>query len=119
MDMGTIDFSHEAMNESARGSILKVAQFPTASYSGELTAFVNGAPTKVEGVLTMHGVSLPVDLDINRFLCQPHYRYERESCGADASTTIDRSDFGIDFGAGRHLPEVKLLISVEAHGPES
>jgi len=120
MDMASIDFSHEGMNKSARENILNVAEFPTATYSGALVDFVDGQPTKVDGQLTMHGVTQDVDLDINKFQCQKHYSYDRESCGADASAMINRADFGIDFGADRgHLPQVKLLISVEAHGPEA
>lgn len=119
MDMASIDFSHEGMNKSARENILNVAEFPTATYSGELVDFVDGAPTKVQGSLTMHGVSKEVNLDINKFQCQKHYRYERESCGADASAMIDRADFGIDYGTARgHLTGIKLLISIEANGPE-
>lgn len=119
MDMGSIEFGHQGMNESAINN-MNVAEYPAATYTGNLTNFVNGAPTKVEGFLTMHGVSLPVDLDIDKFQCQPHYRYESESCGADASAMIDRSDFGMSFGMDRgHLPQIKLLISIEAHGPES
>jgi polyisoprenoid-binding protein YceI len=120
MDMASIDFSHEAMNKTARENILNVAEFPMATYSGTLTDFIDGQPTKVDGALTMHGVTQDVDLDINKFQCQKHYRYDRESCGADASAMIDRADFGVDFGADRgHLTEIKLLISVEANGPEA
>lgn len=116
MDMASIDFSHEAMNTTARERILNVAEFPTATYSGALVDFKDGEPTGVKGVLTMHGVSQEVYLDINKFVCKPHYRYEGESCGADASAMIDRADFGINFGADRgHLSEIKLLISIEAH----
>lgn len=120
MDMTTIDFSHEGMNKSARENILNVAEFPTATYTGTLIDFVDGKPTKVDGQLTMHGVTQDVDLDVNKFQCQKHYRYDRESCGADASAMIDRADFGIDFGKDRgHLSEIKLLISIEANGPEA
>jgi len=119
MDMSTIDFSHEGMNKSATENILNLADFPMATYSGTLTNFVDGKPTKVDGALTLNGVTLDVDLDINKFQCQKHYRYDRESCGADASADINRADFGVDYGGARgHQMEVKLLISIEAHGPE-
>lgn len=120
MDMASIDFSHEGMNKSATENILNVAEFPTATYSGTLIEFVDGQPTKVDGTLSMNGVTKDVDLDINKFQCQKHYRYDRETCGADASAMIDRADFGADYGAARgHLTEIKLLISVEANGPEA
>ncbi len=120
MDMDTIDFSHEPMNKSAKGeNILDVAKFPIATYSGTLVDFVDGKPTKVDGQLTMHGVTQDVDLDVNKFKCQKNFRFERETCGADASAMIDRTDFGIVFGEERgHFTEMKLLISIEANGPE-
>ena len=44
-----------------------------------------------------------------------HPMTKKEVCGADASATINRSDFGITYGANFGFkPEVKLLIQVEA-----
>ncbi len=119
MEMGSIDFGHEGMNAEAIGHILDVENIPTATYEGRLVNFENGSPTAVEGMLTLHGVSLPVNLNINRFKCQPHYRTGAETCGADASATIDRSDFGLDADLDRgFFPEVRLMISVEARAPQ-
>jgi polyisoprenoid-binding protein YceI len=39
---------------------------------------------------------------------------KREVCGADASATFQRSDYGVTFGLPRFSPEVKLAIQVEA-----
>ncbi len=119
MDMASIDFGHAGMNEHGMASdILDVAQFPTATYVGELAKFVDGSPTAVEGELTLHGVTLPVDLTINRFRCQPHFRHGREVCGADAETVIDRGAFGVTYDLDHgFFPEVKLLISIEAQIP--
>src|SRR5690606_31673169 len=67
MDMKTIDFGHEKMNEHARSpDIFDVEKFPTATYTGKLVNFKNGAPTEVEGSLTLHGVTKPVKLKINQ-----------------------------------------------------
>lgn len=115
MDMASIDFGHDGMNERAVVDILHVDRFPTATYSGTLTDFRDGEPTAVTGNLTLHGVTRPVDLEISRFQCQPHFRTQREVCGADASTTIDRGEYGVDYDLENgFFPEVKLLISVEA-----
>jgi polyisoprenoid-binding protein YceI len=35
-------------------------------------------------------------------------------CGADASGTFKRTDFGIGYGTPRFSPDVKLAIQVEA-----
>ncbi len=114
-DMATVDFGLERMNQEAYNEILHVEEFPTATYTGTLTNFVDGAPTAVEGTLTMHGVSRPVNLEVTSFRCQPHWRTQIEVCGAGATTTFDRSEFGLvrDLNLGFY-PEVKLLISIEA-----
>lgn len=114
-DMSTVDFGLDRMNEEAYNEILHIEEFPTATYTGTLTDFVDGAPTSVEGTLTMHGVSRPVNLEVTSFRCQPHWRTQIEVCGAGATATFDRSEFGLirDLNLGFY-PEVKLLISIEA-----
>jgi polyisoprenoid-binding protein YceI len=115
MDMKTIDFGHQGLNDHAQTpDIFDTAQFPTATYQGRLVDFRNGAPTAVEGNLTMHGVTKPVRLTLNSFKCAPS-RSGREVCGADALATIDRSEWGVDFGKNFGFDmKVTLRISVEA-----
>ena len=118
MDMASIDFGHDGMNERTLADIVHVDQFPTATYTGTLVDFQDGAPTAVEGSLTLHGVTQPVNLQVNRFQCQPHFRHMREVCGADASATINRAEFGVDYDLENgFFPEVHLLITVEAQIP--
>ncbi len=120
MDMDTINFGMDAMTEHAKADdILDVAQFPTASYAGTLMNFTkDGEPTTVEGELTLHGVTQPVDLQINRFRCHTN-NSGTDVCGADLSTTFSRDDFGVTFGlANGFLMYVNLQIQVEAHRVE-
>lgn len=120
MDMNSIDFGHERMTFSAKDHIVNTADYPTASYTGELVDFVDGAPTMVKGSLTLHGVTNDLDLKLNSFLCKPHNRHGREVCGADASASFDRSDYNIVYALdGGFLPFINLQISVEAGIPES
>ncbi len=114
-DMATVDFGLDRMNQEAYDVILHVEEFPTATYTGTLTDFVDGAPTAVEGMLTMHGVTRPVNLEVTSFKCQPHFRTQVEICGAGATAEFDRSEFGLDRDLNLGFyPEVKLLISIEA-----
>lgn len=120
MDMATIDFGHEGLNKNALENILEVAKFPTATYVGTLANFVDGKPTAVEGILTIHGISKPLTLSINKFQCQPHVRIPAEVCGSDSSATFNRADYGLDVDLELgFFPEVRLLISSEARGPRS
>ncbi|MGE4659041.1 MAG: YceI family protein [Gammaproteobacteria bacterium] len=115
MQMASIDFGHNGMNERATAEIFHVEQFPTANYVGRLVNFEGGAPTAAEGTLTLHGVSRPVDLVINSFRCQLHFMSGKEVCGADVAATINRGDFGVDYDLAQgFFPEVKLMITVEA-----
>src|SRR6476469_6050233 len=65
MDLSSIDFGLASLNTWAKGGdLFDVAKFPSATYTGTLTDFVDGRPTRVAGTLTLHGVSKPVDLAI-------------------------------------------------------
>ena len=116
MDMKSIDFGHDKMNEHTRSAdMLDVAKFATATYTGKFTGFAGENPSEVQGTLTLHGVSKPVTLRINSFLCKPNPMSKKETCGADASATINREDFGVSYGKAYGFKmDVKLLISVEA-----
>lgn len=118
VDTASIDFGHDRMNEHAKGNsegMFDVAQFPTATYKGTFAKFVGESPTEVDGQLTLHGVTKPVKLTINSFQCRVNPNNKRETCGADASATFNRADFGINFGqAGGVKQDVKLAIQVEA-----
>jgi polyisoprenoid-binding protein YceI len=115
VDMKSIDFGHQGLNDHAQTpDIFDAAQYPTATFSGKLGGFRNGAPTTVEGNLTMHGVTKPVTLTVNSFKCGPH-RSGKEVCGADAQATINREDWGVNFGKNFGFDmKVVLRISVEA-----
>jgi polyisoprenoid-binding protein YceI len=115
IDAASIDLAHDKLNEHVTGpEILDVAKFPTATYKGTLGGFSNGAPTTVTGNLTLHGVTKPVALKINSFKCIQHPMLKKEVCGADASGTFNRADFGVNFGQQYGFKQdVVLHIQVE------
>ncbi|HKU91164.1 MAG TPA: YceI family protein [Steroidobacteraceae bacterium] len=102
------------------GEFLDVEKFPTAQYKGRLAKFANGAPTEVQGDLTLHGVTKPVVLTIKSFKCKAHpMKQGQELCGADAHGTINREDFGITWGKNFGFDmKVNLAIQVEATSPK-
>ena len=115
IDAASIDFGHAKMNEHAKSAeIFDVATYPTAQYKGNIK-FNGDKPATVEGELTLHGVTKPVTLTLNKFNCIQHPMLKREVCGGDASATFNRADFGIDYGAKYGFSmETKLAIQVEA-----
>lgn len=115
IDTATIDFAHDKLNEHVSGpEMLNVAQFPTAEYKGTLGGFTNGTPTTVSGNLTLHGVTKPVTLKINSFKCMQNPMSKKDVCGADASGTFNRADFGVNYGQQYGFnQDVNLHIQVE------
>jgi polyisoprenoid-binding protein YceI len=115
VDMSSVDFGMPKLNEHAKSAeIFDVAKYPTATFSGKFTKFNGASPTEAEGTFTMHGVSKPLTLTINSFLCKPNPMSKKEVCGADAAATFNRSDFGVNFGDKYGFKqEVKLQIQVE------
>jgi polyisoprenoid-binding protein YceI len=115
VDVGSIDFGNAKLNEHAKSpEIFDAAKFPTATYSGKFTKFEGDKPTEAEGTFTLHGVSKPLKLKINSFKCFDNPMSKKKVCGADASATFDRSDYGVNYGqAYGFKQEVKLQIQVE------
>jgi polyisoprenoid-binding protein YceI len=116
IDANSLDFGHDKLSAHAKNAdMFDVEKFPTATYKSTAVRFKGNDPVAVEGELTLHGVTKPVSLAINKFKCIMHPMLKKEVCGADASGTFNRSDFGIDYGVKMGFsPQVKLLISVEA-----
>jgi polyisoprenoid-binding protein YceI len=113
--MYSIDFGMEKMDEHAKSpEIFDVAKYPTATYTGKFTKFNGATPIEAQGTLTMHGVTRPLTLTINSFMCKPNPMTKKEVCGADASASFNRSDFGVSYGDAHGFKMgVKLQIQVE------
>lgn len=116
-EASSIDFGNDKLNAHALSpDFFDVEKFPQIIYRGKLVDFKDGAPTKVDGQLTIRGVTKPVTLTIDEFTCKQHPMKKKEVCGADASAMIDRSEFGVNWGQDMGFrQEVKLEIQVEAY----
>lgn len=116
IDTASLDFGHEKLNGHAKNAdMFDVEKYPTATYTGKLVNFKDGAPTAVDGTLELRGVKKPVKLTINKFLCKQHPMAKKEVCGADASGSFNRDDFGIGYGKQMGFDmTVKLAIQIEA-----
>ena len=115
IDTATIDFAHDKLNEHATSpEMLDAAKYPSAEYKGKFVDFANGAPRTISGALTLHGVTKPVTLTINSFKCFEHPMLKKQVCGADASGTFNRADFGVNYGQQYGFKQdVLLRIQVE------
>jgi polyisoprenoid-binding protein YceI len=116
VDLSSVDFGHAKLNAFMVGpEFFDVANSPEARYHGTFAGFVNGAPTRVEGALTLHNVTKPLTLKVKSFKCIPDPMLKRERCGADAFATFQRDQFGLDAGKSYGFSmAVALQIQVEA-----
>lgn len=114
----TIDTGHDALEKVLRGDgFFDVERFPELRFRSTRFEFDGDRVRAVVGELTLLGQTRPLRLELDFFHCGHHLLLQREVCGANATGTLRRSDFGMDkfvrLGVG---DEVKLSIQVEAHG---
>lgn len=91
-----------------------VEQFPTATFVSDKVEVNNNAITKVQGKLTLHGVTKEVTLDVKQNQQGKNPINDKETIGFSATTQLKRSDFGIKTLLPGVSDEVNLTIEVEA-----
>lgn len=91
-----------------------VGKYPVITFRSADFEFEGDSPRGLKGELTMLGVTRPVTLAISSFGCKVHPMNKRYVCGADASASIKRSEFGMGYAIPAVSDEVRLLIQVEA-----
>lgn len=96
------------------GDFLNAAEFPEITYKSTGVTFTGASTAKVDGNLTIMGVSKPVTLDVTRINCGTHPFSKKEVCGFDASTSIKRSDFGVKYGLPGVGDDMQITLEVEA-----
>jgi polyisoprenoid-binding protein YceI len=92
-----------------------VKKFPTARFVSKKVTAAGKNKAKVEGDLTLHGVTKSVVLDVKINKKGTSIVTQKETVGFSATSQIKRSEFGIDYGAPGVSDEVKLVIEVEAN----
>ena len=89
-------------------------QYPTMTFVASRLKFDGDVLVSADGQLTLLGRTLPVSLRITQFACAEHPIHKRPACGADAETTIRRSDWGMTTYVPTIGDEVTIRIGVEA-----
>ena len=118
IDTTSVNTGYPLFNQHIQGEdFFDTAKYPTITYKSTKVNFDGDKPTTIEGNLTVKGITKPVTLTVTSFHCMPHPMLKKDACGANATTTIKRSE----FNAGKYAPyvgdDVKLTIAVEAYKP--
>lgn len=91
-----------------------VAAYPTLTYKGDKLVFEGDKLTRVEGKLTLLGVTRPVTLTVTRFNGGKNPMSGKEEYGANAVARIKRSDFGMTTYLPAISDDVDLKLVIEA-----
>ncbi len=93
---------------------LDVAKYPTAKFVSD-KVIAHGNTAKVQGMLTLHGVTKPVTLNVKLNKSGVSPVTDKMTVGFTASTVIKRSEFGITSYLPGVSDEVKIDIEAEAY----
>lgn len=94
-----------------------VEDFPEAKFVSTNVDVTGEKTAKVTGDLTLHGVTKPVVLDVTLNQIAENM-FGLKTAGFKATTTIVRSEFGIDTYAPALGDEVQIYIQAEANVPK-
>ena len=95
--------------------IFDAAKFPTAKFVGDKFIFEGDKLVAVSGDLTLKGKPQPAPFKANQFACYQSPMLKREVCGGDFEATIDRTQFGVDYGVQYGFPKnVRIVAQIEA-----
>lgn len=115
-DANSVNTGTPAFDKHLQGAdLFNVEQFPTMKFVSDKFTFDGDKVTQVAGQLTLLGKTGPVTFKANQFNCYQSPMLKREVCGGDFETTIDRTQWGMDYGVSFGMPKtVRLIVQAEA-----
>jgi polyisoprenoid-binding protein YceI len=117
IDPYSVDTGVKKLNGILVGELFfDTAKFRTARFVGRAVRFEEDVPVQFEGELTVKGITRPVRLSSEHFVCKDVaiLTLKRYVCGGDLTTTLKRSEFGLGKYADMVSDDVRITISVEA-----
>jgi polyisoprenoid-binding protein YceI len=93
---------------------LDAERYAQITFVSDKLSFIKDRLVAVDGILTLHGISKPVHLTVDHFYCGMNPIVMKNTCGANATTTIKRSDFGVDKYVPIIADEANIAIQLEA-----
>jgi polyisoprenoid-binding protein YceI len=115
IDTKSVSTGSTTFNEHIQGEdFLDTAKYPTATFKSTKVTFEGDKPAKIEGNLTLKGITKPVTLTITAFHAMPHPMMKKDAIGANATTKVKRTDFNMGKNAPYVGDEVTIDIALEA-----
>ena len=92
-----------------------VAEFPRMTFKSTGVKFAGDNPSEIAGQLTLLGVTKPLTLKVERWVCKDNPMNKKPMCGGNASGTVKRTDFGMKYGVSVIGDEIRLWVTVEGY----
>jgi polyisoprenoid-binding protein YceI len=114
IDATSVNTGHSLLNEKIQDKdFFDSARYPAITFkSGRMT--LDGEQPSLAGDLTIKGVTRPVTLAITQFKCESDPVFRMDTCGAQASVTIKRSDFNMGKLAFLVSNDITLNLAIKA-----
>lgn len=111
MNTGTPNFDKHLQN----ADLFNAAEHPKISFVSDKFVFDGDKVSQVSGQLTLLGKTAPVTFKANQFNCFQSPMLKREVCGGDFEATIDRTQWGMNYGVDWGFAKnVRLVVQIEA-----
>jgi polyisoprenoid-binding protein YceI len=115
IDAASIDTGHDKRDAHLQSpDFLNAVENPTIGFKSTGVTWNGAKLATVSGDLTILGVSKPVTLQVTSMNCGEHPFSKKWTCGFDATGSIKRTDFGVNYGIPAIGEVLDLQIEVEA-----
>ena len=113
IDARSLRASNEATAKFVRGpSMLNTDLHPEIAYRAQRVVFSQGKPARIEGELTLLGITRSIPLQVSSYYCDDG-SVPRERCAIVATASVKRSAFGMTRYMLFASDDVKLAIQAE------
>jgi polyisoprenoid-binding protein YceI len=118
IDTSTVDMRHDGLNRHLKNAdFFNVEQHPQMRFESTGVTDAGEGKLAVAGNLTLLGVTRPVTLDVTVNKIGEHPMSGKPWVGFNATATIKRSDFGMNYAVPAVGDEIRISIGLEGALP--
>lgn len=115
LPLSGLDSHVPALDKHMRSAeMFDAEKYPVITFRSTKVEAVAKDRLRVRGELTIKGVTRPAVLDATLNRAGEHPMAKKPAIGFDATTTIRRSEFGIDYALPAVSDEIRIRITTEA-----
>jgi polyisoprenoid-binding protein YceI len=114
IDASSVNTGHNLLNNQLQtAAFFDTVNYPSITFKSS-NVVLDGEQASMLGELTIKGVTKPVTLAISGFQCAQDPTFKVESCGANATVTVKRSDFNMGKFTFLASNEITLNLAIKA-----